>query len=81
MMSLTRKNHDINFVNKLCQSQFNTKVSVTKAFHLGKKGAKPRLLKISLSSDAEKAKIMKSCMKLRDKTTSPEYFHYTRFDT
>jgi len=38
---LTRKNHDIGFVNKLCQTQFNTEVSVTKAFRLGKKGAKP----------------------------------------
>ena len=48
--SLTRKNEDTEFVSKLCESQFNAKVSIVKAYRLGKKGAKPRLLKISLSS-------------------------------
>jgi len=34
-------------------NQFNTEATVTKAFCLGKKGAKPPQLEITLSSDAE----------------------------
>ena len=56
----TRKHHDIDFVDKMCQTKFNTKVSVLKAFRLKKKGTKPRLLKISPSTNSEKANIFKS---------------------
>jgi len=70
---LTRKNHDVDFVTQMCQTQFNTKVMINKAFHLGKKGAKPRLLKIGLSSDAEKSAILKNSTKLRNPNVSPVY--------
>ena len=71
--SLTRKNEDTEFVSKLCESQFNAKVSIVKAYRLGKKGAKPRLLKISLSSVSEKATVLKNCTQLRNRSTPPPY--------
>jgi len=37
---------------------------INKAFRIGKRSVKPRLLKISLSSDVEKATILKNCTKL-----------------
>jgi len=48
----------------------NPEVSVTKASHLGNKGAKPRLLKAILSSDAG---IPKNCKKPMIKSTPSEY--------
>ena len=57
----------------MCQTQFSTKVVINKAFSLGKKGAKPRLLKISLSSDTEKTTILKNSTKLRSSDASPVY--------
>ena len=71
--SLTRKNEDIKFVSKLCESQFNAKVSIVKAYRLGKKGAKHRLLKISLSSVSEKVTVLKNCTQLRNRSTPPLY--------
>ena len=35
--SLTKKNEDTEFVSKLCESQFNAKVSIVKAYRLGKR--------------------------------------------
>ena len=70
---LTRENHDVDFVTKMCQTQFSIKVVINKAFRLGKKDAKPRLLKISLSSDTEKTTILKNSMKLRSSDASPVY--------
>ena len=70
---LTRKKHDVDFVTKMCQTQLSTKVVLNKAYRLGKKGVKPRLLKVSLSSDAEKAAILKNSTKLRNQDASPAY--------
>ena len=62
----TRRKHDTDFVTDMCQKHLNTAVSITKCFRLGKKGSKPRLLKISLSTEIEKAKLLRNCTKLRD---------------
>ena len=66
MVIATRRKHDTDFVTDMCQKHLNTTVSITKCFHLGKKGSKPRLLKISLSTEIEKAKLLRNCTKLRD---------------
>jgi len=39
---------------------------VTKAIRLGKRGDKPRLLKVSVASESDKASIMRNCTKLRN---------------
>ena len=70
---LTRKSHDIEFVTKMCPTELSTNVMINKAFRLGKKGVKPRLLKISLSSDIEKATVLKHSTKLRSSDVSPVY--------
>jgi len=41
-------------------------VSVTKAFCIGKRGAKPRLLKIAVSSLDDKILVLRNKMKLRN---------------
>jgi len=46
---------------------------INKAFRLGKKGAKPRLLKIGLSSDIENTAIFKNSTKLKNPNVSPVY--------
>ena len=67
----TRKKHDTDFVTDICQQHLNTKVSINKCFRIGKKGAKPRLLKISLGTELEKAIILHNCTKLRDPKLLP----------
>ena len=67
----TRKKHDTDLVTDICQQHLNTKVSINKCFRIGKKGAKPRLLKISLGTELEKAIILCNCTKLRDPKLSP----------
>jgi len=39
-------------------------VKVTKAIRLGKRGDKPRLLKVSVPSESDKISIMRNCIKL-----------------
>ena len=46
--------------------------NVTNAIQLGQKGAKPRLLKITLDSERLKVLILKNCTKLRGEDM-PEY--------
>jgi len=50
-----RKTHDIEKCKDLFQTYLGTTVTIEKAFHLGKQSSKPRLLKLSLTSDQEKA--------------------------
>ena len=67
----TRKKHDTDFVTDISHQHLNTKVSINKCFRIGKKGAKPRLLKISLGTELEKAIILHNRTKLRDPKLSP----------
>ena len=50
----------------------NVPIKVTNGVRLGKKGEKQRLLKISLSSDKEKAQILRDCTKLCN-SSHPEH--------
>jgi len=52
----------------LIQKYIGTPMTITNAIRLGSKGAKPRLLKISVSSKHEKGLILKNCVKLCNKT-------------
>ena len=45
-----RKSEDIAKVSKVLQEVFKVPCSITKAFHIGKKKDKPRLLKVSVQS-------------------------------
>ena len=67
-----RKKHDTDFVANMFQQHLDTKVSITKCFRIGKKDAKPRLLKMSLGTEVEKAKILRNCTKLHDLKLSPD---------
>ena len=40
--------------------------TITKAIRLGKKSNMPRLLKVSVASESDKASIMRNCTKLRN---------------
>jgi len=63
----SRKAEDIETTSKLIQKYLGVTSTVTNAIRLGSKGAKPRLLKISVSSKREKSIILKNCTKLRNK--------------
>ena len=62
-----RKECDIKETSDIIQKYLGVSVSVTNAIRLGNKGAKPRLLKISVGSKQQKASILKNCTKLRNK--------------
>ena len=66
------KNDDISEPSKIFNKVLSISSNVTNAIWLGQKGAKPRLLKITLDSERSKALILKNCTKLRGADT-PEY--------
>ena len=68
----TRKKHDMDRSTSLVKEYLNVPVKVTNGVRLGKKGEKQRLLKISLSSDKEKAQVLCNCTKLRN-SSHPEH--------
>ena len=61
-----RKQDDITSVLKICQQYMGMSVKIERAFRLGKHGEKPRLLKISVTSEQEKIAILQNCTKLRN---------------
>ena len=63
---LNRKKHDIDFVTSTFQQYLGVSVAINKAFRLGKHNDKPRLLKISVNSEAEKASLLRNATKLRN---------------
>ena len=71
----TRKAHDIKFVSTAFQQYLGVSTKIDKAVRLGKHSGeeqeKPRLLKISVSSEMEKALLLRNCIKLRNKS-NPE---------
>ena len=63
--SCNSKSDDIKRCESLFQKYLGVTVSITNAFHLGKKSDKPHLLKITLGDIQEKIAILKSKSKLR----------------
>ena len=60
----TRKTHDMDRATSLVKEYLNVPVKVIDGVLLGKKDEKQHLLKISLSSDEEKAQVLRNCTKL-----------------
>jgi len=68
----TRKIHDIEKCKDLFQTYLGTSVTIDKAFRLGKRSTKPRLLKITLNSEQDKVSILKNKLKLRTSNNPPK---------
>ena len=63
---LIRKKHDIDYVTSTIQQYLGVNVTINKAFRLGQRNNKPRLLKISVNSEAEKALVLRNAIKLKN---------------
>jgi len=69
----SRKEHDITAIQDILGSQLEVQPSISNAIRLGRKGGpKPRLLKITVESEDEKASILRNVKKLRLSST-PEH--------
>jgi len=62
----TRREYDIESISGIFDKHVHVSATITKAIRLGKKGDKPRLLKISLASDFENSSVIRNCIKLRN---------------
>ena len=58
------------------QQQFNITTTITKAIRIGQHREKPRLLKSTVSTESEKAAILRNCTKLRN-SRGPQLFRIT----
>ena len=58
-----RLKHDIDSVSSIFHKHLTVPATITKVICLGKKSNKPRLLKISVASESDKASIMQNCIK------------------
>ena len=61
----TRKEHDSNLVQETLNQHLGVSATIANPIRLGQKNSKPRLLRVSVSSDHEKAIILRNCTKLR----------------
>ena len=61
-----RKQEDIAVTTKLLDKYMEIPAKVVKAFRIGQRKDKPRLLKITVSTEQEKAEILWNCTKLRN---------------
>ena len=68
----TRKDQDTQKVSEIFK-YLGAKASINNATRLGKKGDKKRLLKVTVSSDKEKAAILRSCTRLRKESTPSQF--------
>lgn len=64
-----RKSEDIAKVSEVIQKVLKVPCTITKAFCIGKKKDKPRLLKVSVQSLEQKSNILRNKRKLKDQTT------------
>ena len=67
-----RKQHDVDTAKAIVNQHLGIPASLSQAVRLGKKSEKPRLLKITVGSDEEKAEILRNCTKIRS-VSEPEY--------
>jgi len=61
----TRKKEDIKQINNLLQNHMEVSPTVTNAIRLGKHRERPRLLRVTVSSESEKATVLRNTFKLR----------------
>ena len=67
-----RKQHDVSKVTKVFNKHLGLSAKVTNAYRLSKKNDKAKLLKVSVGSKHERAKILSKCTQLH-KIASPSY--------
>ena len=67
-----RKKDDVNGARSLFSEYIGVEATVTNAIRIGKKGVKPRLLKVSVSNLEDKISILRGKMKLRNEG-NPDY--------
>lgn len=67
-----QKQHDVDTAKAIVNQHLGIPASLTQAVRLGKKSDKPRLLRITVGSDEEKAEILRNCTKIRS-ISEPEY--------
>ena len=65
--SQSRKREDIDHVSSIFHKPLGVSVQITNAVRLGKRGDKPRFLKVSVDSERSKASILHNCTRLRGK--------------
>ena len=75
--SSVRKEHDINLVDSILKKYLGISAKIERAIRLGKRTDKsntdkPRLLKISVSSEHDKAKILRTCTSLSQRENPQE---------
>ena len=68
VLNIARKDSDTKKAVEIFK-HLGVKTTVTNAIHLGKRGDKNRLLKVTVNSDKEKAAILRSCTRLRNDST------------
>ena len=68
-----RKAKDIKHTLDVFNNYLGTKTTVSKAIRLGKKSAKPRLIKVTVDSVEAKAFILHSCTNLRKADPASHY--------
>ena len=61
-----RKHHDTTYTTDVLQKYLGIGTKIEKAFRLGRRGEKPRLLKITVASEHDKVAILRNCTKLRN---------------
>ena len=66
-----RKNHDISKTSSIIDKYLTVPTTITQAIRIGKKREKPRLLKVTLVSNQQKAAVLRNCTRLR-RTDIPE---------
>ena len=61
-----RRKHDIDSVSSIFHKHLTVPATITRAIRLSKKGDRPRLLKVSVASESDKASIMQNCTKFHN---------------
>ena len=75
--SQERKEYDTNTISSVFTKHLGVKATITNAIRIGKKqdsrsGSRPRLVKVTVASEHEKALLLRNCSKLRDKNDPEE---------
>ena len=75
--SQQRKEYDISTISSVFTKHLGVKASITNAIRIGKKqdsenGSSPRLVKVTVASEQEKALLLRNCTKLCDKNNPEE---------
>jgi len=66
-----RRQEDIPSISNILSKHIGISVKIEKVFRIGQRKDKPRLLKITVSSEQEKTVVLRNCTKLRN-SENPE---------